>query len=367
VIELPRRSAMTRIESLVVLGITGLAVGVFLVGVVKVREASARAHCQCNLKGIGLAAHNYASANKYLPAGWLGPFPTTTTEATPQTRMQAISCLCLLLPFIEQQQLYAQFVASAPAKDYFEVNAVYPAWYNLPAGPSGNSMQSLAAIQIPTFLCPSDVAHWRKNGCILWQWGPISAAENGVPQNFHIDTSNQSADLGRTNYTGIGGLDQNFYQKDQPNAKTEPGSIWAKFDGIMTNRSHLTLEDITAADGTANTMMFGEILGDSDGSTAQQVGYSLSWMCGSYPVYSGLPTGDLPYPDGGAKCYWAFGSRHANVVMFQMGDGAVRQVRKGVPPFDTKNYLVPENPKCMFGYYAGWHEGLFLDPAFIGN
>jgi hypothetical protein len=50
-----------------------------------------------------------------------------------------------------------------------------------------------------------------------------------------------------------------------------------------------------------------------------------------------------------------------------MGDGSIRQVKKGVPPFDTNNYLIQMNPNCMFGNYSGWHEGLFLDPAFIGN
>jgi hypothetical protein len=362
-----RRPAITQIEGLIIVAISGILIGFLLIGVMKVREGAARAHCQCNLKQVGLAAHNYASVNNYLPPGWLGPFPSTSIEATPETRMQAVGCLCLLLPFVEQQGLYAQFLACAPAKDYFDVKATYAAWYHLPPGPNGDSMLNLATTQIPTFCCPSDTPYQRANGCIFWQWGPIDRAINGVPQNFFIYTGDERGRLGRTSYVGVGGIDQNFYQKDQPDAASPPGSIWAKFDGIMANRTQLTLDDITAADGTSNTFMFAELLGDSDGPASHQIGYSVSWMCGSYPSYSGVPTGDLPYPAGSSKCYWAFGSRHADVIQVQMGDGAVRPVKKGVPPFDTNHYDEKLNPKCMFGYYSGWHDGYWLDPAFIGN
>jgi prepilin-type N-terminal cleavage/methylation domain-containing protein/prepilin-type processing-associated H-X9-DG protein len=360
------RPGFTLIELVVVIAIIGVVIVLLLSSVCRVTEASARAKCQNNLKQIGLAAHNYHSTNNCLPTGWLGPFPNTSLEATPETQMQAVGCLCLLLPFLEQQNLYSQFLRCAPSKDYFSIASTNTAWYNLPAS-DGLNMLTLATTKIPTFLCPSDTAEQRAKGCILWQWGPIDQAMNGTPQNFYIYKSDASASLGRTNYTGVGGLDQNFYQIGRSNAGGPPGSTWGQFDGIMTNRSQFTLKQLTEADGTSNMLMFGELLGDSDGSVDQQMGYSVSWMCGSYPTYAGTPTGDLPYPAGGARCYWAFGSRHNGVVQFCMADGAVRSIKKGVKPFDTDHFQDPTNPDCIFGYYAGWHDGMKLDSAFINN
>ncbi len=364
-LRLQKRMGLTRIEAVVMVAISCLVLGLFLAGTVRFREASARAKCQNNLKEIALAAHNYASAHDTLPPGWLGPFPTTQTSATATTEMQAIGSLCFLLPHLKQIELYEQLVASAPAKNYFDPKAAYPAWYNLGPGTNGLSMLSLATTEISTFLCPSDHAPQRINGCILWQWGPISEGENSVPQNFNIYTSSQNAYLGRTNYTGIGGLDQNFYKMDQ---HKEGSAQWllAVFDGLMTNRSGYSLEQVTSADGTANTLLFGEVLGDSDGSATNQIGYSVSWMCGSYPIYSGIPTGDLPYPTGSARCYWSMGSRHREIVQFAMADGSVRHIKKGVRQFDTKCYqdnisqfghMYKVCPDCMFGAMGGWRDG----------
>jgi len=364
---LQRRSAFTLIELIVAVVLIAILLGLLLPIVQRMREEAARAKCQNNMKQIVLGAHNYASANSYMPSGWLGPNPNTTLVATAHTEMQAVGCLCVLLPYLELQNLWAQLITCAPASDYFSPTAAYAPWYDLPTT-NGFNMLTLATTKIYTFICPSDTAEQRTNGCILWQWGPITSATNGYPQNFDIYRAAPAVkELGRTNYTGVGGLDQNYYQTGEPNGKTAPGSIWAQYDGIMTNRSKLSLEQITSADGTSNTLLIGELLGDSDGPATDQIGYSVSWMCGSYPTYSGLPTGSANYPEGSKNCYWTFGSRHMGTVQFGMADGSVRSIKKGAGPFDTNNYQANLNPKCMFGNYSGWRDGAALDPAFIGN
>jgi prepilin-type N-terminal cleavage/methylation domain-containing protein len=369
----PARLAFTLIELLVAIVLIALLLGLLLPVIQRVREAAARARCTNNLKQITLAAHNHASVATYLPTGWLGPFPNTTQDATGQ--FQAAGCLCLLLPFLEQHQLWSQLVSCAPATDYFACNKQYDAWYLLESV-DGTNMLTVATTQIPTFLCPSDAAINRTSGVVFWQWGPLSLVTKQdvtgyLPRGFDIYESKPGVTLlGRTNYTGIGGLDQNYYQIGAPLADKQPGLASAFYDGIMTNRSQFSLEQITSADGTSNTMLFGELLGDSDGPASEQIGYSVSWMCGSYPICAGIPTGAKVWPSGANQFYQGFGSRHAGVVMFAMADGAVRSVKKGVPPFNVDNYAGKggqATADTMFGAYCGWHDGMGLDPSFIGN
>src|SRR6059036_1477670 len=99
-----QRRAFTLIELLVVIAIIAVLVGLLLPAVQKVREAAARVKCQNSLKQLGLAAHNYESANGYLP-------PQYGTAAAPGGAVGSndASPQALLLPFVEQSNKYNQF------------------------------------------------------------------------------------------------------------------------------------------------------------------------------------------------------------------------------------------------------------------
>ena len=100
-----RRSAFTLIELLVVIAIISILMGLLMPAVQKAREAAARISCANNLKQIGLAMHNYEGAFQKFPPSRLGSGMATW--------------MVLILPFIEQDNLYRQWNLGA---SYYQQN-----------------------------------------------------------------------------------------------------------------------------------------------------------------------------------------------------------------------------------------------------
>ena len=85
-------------------GTTGVLIALLLPAVQAAREAARRAQCVNNLKQIGLAMHNYASANDAFP----GP------AITDKQGKALLSWRVAILPYIEQQELYNKFKLDEP-------------------------------------------------------------------------------------------------------------------------------------------------------------------------------------------------------------------------------------------------------------
>lgn len=184
-----RRTAFTLVELLVVIAIIGVLIGLLLPAIQKVREAANRAKCANNLKQIGLALHAYHDANDRLPPAVAMPYaqagndPLTGGATNPFGPNWAI----FILPYIEQQALYAQ---ANPASYPGTANLGNFASYNL-------SWRGVRGAVVKTYLCPSDsgqdVLFTDPNGLPAqagWARGNYAASGGTADSDHHINGDN---------------------------------------------------------------------------------------------------------------------------------------------------------------------------------
>ncbi|MHC5542921.1 DUF1559 family PulG-like putative transporter, partial [Singulisphaera rosea] len=103
-----RARGFTLIELLVVIAIIAILIALLLPAVQAAREAARRAQCINNLKQLGLAVHNYVSANNV--------FPAQSIKNTSYWAWEP-SWAAAVLPHLEQQPLYNAINFSVPMLD----------------------------------------------------------------------------------------------------------------------------------------------------------------------------------------------------------------------------------------------------------
>jgi prepilin-type N-terminal cleavage/methylation domain-containing protein/prepilin-type processing-associated H-X9-DG protein len=135
------RLGFTLIELLVVIAIIGVLIGLLLPAVQKVREAANRLRCQNNLKQIGLALHNYESANGCFPTG-IKASKYFSYDYTSANGYEWTYFIHMILPQLEQQAYYS--VIDGP-------NFNIPNPWTTPG-----SWPTAASTTIPFLLCKSD-------------------------------------------------------------------------------------------------------------------------------------------------------------------------------------------------------------------
>ncbi|HMO35045.1 MAG TPA: DUF1559 domain-containing protein [Gemmatales bacterium] len=323
-----RRGGFTLIELLVVIAIIALLMALLLPAIQKVREAANRLLCSSNLRQIAIAAHNYHNDYGALPPGYLGPIPNE--QSMPNNNFQQVGVLTILLPYMEGDNIYRQLVnPSNPSAPFdFGLNSVTLPWY------LNTTNFNIARSKVKLFICPSDtqgdatmaigvgVHHWNTNS------GGVLGARIGATA-FPLSTPGIT-DLGRSNYTGVAGASGRGNNTITPVPLLAPPLTWATFEGIMTNRSRITLGQLTVQDGTSNTLMFGEHIAGTE------------------------PPTQAPW--------WSFGSRHPASVVFAFGDGSTRGVRKGTSGIFAATDPIPQD-WLTFQQLGGRRDGLNLDAS----
>jgi prepilin-type N-terminal cleavage/methylation domain-containing protein/prepilin-type processing-associated H-X9-DG protein len=149
-----RRRGFTLVELLVVMAVIGLLIGLLLPAIQAVRESARRMQCANNLKQIGLGILSYESAQRYLP-------PPYSREEV-YSWMKDYSLLVFILPYLEQQRLYAKI-------DWNE------AW-------SHTNNREATRVNIDVFRCPSAPSgrNWITDytSCTFIDYGPQNALVN---------------------------------------------------------------------------------------------------------------------------------------------------------------------------------------------
>jgi hypothetical protein len=215
-------------------------------------------------------------------------------------------------------------------------------------------------VRLKIFKCPSDnVDEQTVEGVLL-----STHVANGYIMGLHPESAGDPAladAMGRTNYTGVAGAAGNA---DTPN-------YYSRWDGVLFNRSTVTLGQLTVQDGTANTLLFGEGLG-GNGVGARV--HAWSWFgVGAMGTGYGLGRGqdecadDVPAALGAAPAvnnrgahWYRFSSRHAAGVQFCFGDGSVRTLKYGVTVTPSADLT---SDWAILQQLAGRRDGLNADAA----
>jgi prepilin-type N-terminal cleavage/methylation domain-containing protein len=339
---LRRFGGFTLVELLVVIAIIGILVGLLLPAVQAAREAARRMQCMNNLKQIGLAAHNFESANKHFPtAGDCGDSLWDSNLAlAPLYGFENGSWMYQIMPYIEQDNLQRSRGSNG--------------WFN--------GLPAMVETPVSSFSCPSRGARFCVRG--------------GFTTPFFLN-----------DYAGVAGAwadDERVYPDwglhysnwGDPEYGAKYEQTWS---GIIAKGGHARTQGVSTPqitkfarvgfgsiiDGTSNTIMFMEkavnvnarnfscgrwddwwefgYLHPSDWSTMRMATNAYpndpwgGWRDVEYGLWSDSQRRpqrliDEAASNGGRTREMGFGSAHSGVTNAVLGDGSTRSISNNIRP-----------------------------------
>jgi prepilin-type processing-associated H-X9-DG protein len=272
--------------------------------------------CSNNLKQLGLAVHNFHSANDKLPYGILRHQPSSTAISnwpSPEQpnslgQYRRFALMHQLLPYIEQENLFRRWNEwNYGANERDENNIQWgPGWY-------------FQKQQVKTLICPS-----QPNA-----GNPLNRSSNGTSSGRYFLTS----------YYGSSGT-RGYNRGGFTGGIAVRPSHFDYRDGVFVQNQQFTLQGIS--DGTSNTLLLGERhFFDPEFSTRYDPidDWGWCWFGGTADAllgaavrinYRWTPTTAIT-PNNIDDRMNAYGSGHTGGANFCMGDGSVRFIRDSLP------------------------------------
>jgi prepilin-type N-terminal cleavage/methylation domain-containing protein/prepilin-type processing-associated H-X9-DG protein len=260
-----QKRGFTLIELLVVIAIIAVLIALLLPAVQSAREAARRAQCTNNLKQLGLAMHNYVSANETLPPVTVDQAHDGNGNNIPQPH-QNWSQHARLLPFMEQTPMYNAINWNFAARWSDDGGATfYPGGNSQPNPPDNGAAMGADALPqmtvlistISSFLCPSDGNPGGSGQMVV---GGRSKLVGSLSYPVNIGLNRRIT----------GGVPDSSWKLNGPNYV--PG-----WDGAVNTPTNLT----TFQDGTSNTAIFSEwIKGPASGYPPPKQGLAVVYNLG---------------------------------------------------------------------------------------
>ncbi|VTR93931.1 Uncharacterized protein OS=Isosphaera pallida (strain ATCC 43644 / DSM 9630 / IS1B) GN=Isop_3559 PE=4 SV=1: N_methyl_2: SBP_bac_10 [Gemmata massiliana] len=307
-----RRRGFTLIELLVVIAIIAILIGLLLPAVQKVREAAARMKCQNNLKQLGLAFHNFESAQ--------GGFPCGKQSINGVLSYWGVQ----LLPYIEQDNVRSQYR--------------FDQKYN------HSTNKGVLATPIKITVCPSAPAD---------RFGQTNSA----------DESGVKYPAAASDYGGHYGPSSLFYVTRANGSAGKgfiPGTAPANTDGVIGSDTNQYVRVTAITDGTSNSIALVESAGRPQlwkagklDSATTPTAANCGWAVPNIFVINGFASNGV----GDGNCFvncnnnngiYAFHPGAANVLF---ADGSVRSINQSIRPEVIAALLTREGGEVISGDY----------------